>query len=93
MIIRPDRRHLEIFDVLIEFKYIPLSDAKMTGEMARNLTKEELQDLPCVKKKFADAKIQAQSYAQKLNQKYNHLKLRSFAVVSLGFDRLCWEEI
>ena len=93
MIIRPDRRHLEIFDVLIEFKYIPLSDAKMTGEMARNLTKEELEDLPCVKKKFADAKIQAQSYAQKLNQKYNNLKLRSFAVVSLGFDRLCWEEI
>jgi hypothetical protein len=32
MIIRSDKRHFEIFDVLIEFKYISLKDAGMTGE-------------------------------------------------------------
>jgi len=93
MIIRPDKKHFKIFDVLIEFKYIPLSDAKMTGEQARNLTKEELENLPCVQKELADAKNQARSYSQKLNKKYNNLKLRAFAVVSLGFDRLCWKEV
>lgn len=35
MIIRPDRRKLEIFDVLLEFKYVKLSEVSLTAEQAR----------------------------------------------------------
>ncbi|MBF0452914.1 MAG: AAA family ATPase, partial [Candidatus Magnetomorum sp.] len=93
MIIRPDKRHFEINDILIEFKYIPLSNAKLTGKEARSLTKKELENLPCMKKELKDAKNQAKGYSQKLNKKYENLTLKTFIVVSLGFDRLCWNEV
>jgi len=93
MIIRPDKRHFELNDVLIEFKYIPLSKAKLTGEQARNLTQKELESLSCIKKELISANNQANRYSQKLNQKYKNLSLKAFIVVSLGFERLCWEEI
>jgi hypothetical protein len=32
MIIRPDMRRFKIFDVLIEFKYVSLKDAVLTGQ-------------------------------------------------------------
>ncbi|KPA15801.1 AAA-ATPase-like protein, partial [Candidatus Magnetomorum sp. HK-1] len=92
MIIRPDKRNLEIYDILIEFKYVKLSTVKLTGEQARSLSREELEELPCIKEQMNQAKIQAQKYSKKINQKYANLRLKSFAVVSLGFERLVWEK-
>jgi len=36
MIIRPDMRKYKLFDILIEFKYVRLSDAEVTGTKPGN---------------------------------------------------------
>jgi len=93
MIIRPDKRRFEIFDILIEFKYVSLSEAKLTGEKARNMDQKELDQLPCIKNSMDAAISQANQYANTLNQKYSELRLKSFAVVALGFDRISWKAL
>ena len=93
MIIRPDKRQFKIFDILIEFKYVALNDAKLTGEKARSLNQAELDQLPCIKENMDAAIKQANQYADALKQKYSELRLKSFAVVVLGFDRISWQEI
>ncbi len=94
MIIRPDKRHFEILDILIEFKYVKLGDAGVTGEQARKLSIEELRGLPPMASKMKKARAQVKRYGEALEKKYGGvLRLRSYAVVSLGFERLWWEEI
>ena len=46
MIIRPDKRHGKIFDVLIEFKFVRLKDAGISAEKAQGLSGDELAKLP-----------------------------------------------
>ena len=93
MIIRPDMRRFEILDVLIEFKYVRLSNAGMTAEKARNLHQEELTAVPVMTAQMENARKQATRYGDDLEKKYKHLRLRRYAVVALGFERLWWEEI
>jgi len=93
MIIRPDKKYLQIFDVLIEFKFISLKNAKITGEQAKQLSKEELLDMPEIKKSFVDGKKQIIEYARKLDDKYGNLRFKKFVVVSLGFERICFKNI
>jgi hypothetical protein len=93
MIIRPDKRRFEIFDILIEFKYVSLSEAKLTGEKACNMDQKDLDQLPCIKESMGAAISQANQYAKSLNQKYSELRLKSFAVVALGFDRISWKAL
>ncbi|MCP4749348.1 MAG: hypothetical protein GY866_00510 [Proteobacteria bacterium] len=94
MIIRPDKRHFEILDILIEFKYVKLGDAGLTGEKARKLSMEELQCLPRMASEMKSAREQLRRHGDALEKKYGDtLRLRRYAVVSLGFERLWWEEI
>ncbi|MBF0452540.1 MAG: AAA family ATPase [Candidatus Magnetomorum sp.] len=93
MIIRPDKRRFQIFDVLIEFKYISLKDAKLTGEAAKTIDQTALENMPCIKTRMAEAIGQAKQYSDGLNKKYPELRLKSFAVVALGFDRMCWKQM
>ncbi|KPA15922.1 hypothetical protein MHK_003869 [Candidatus Magnetomorum sp. HK-1] len=91
MIIRPDKRRFEIYDILIEFKYVSLSEADLTGESARNMDQTEIDQMGCIEKSMNDAIKQARQYADALNQKYPELRLKSYAVVALGFDRISWK--
>jgi len=91
MIIRPDRRKFEIYDVLIEFKYVSLADAKLTGETAKQMDQSTLENLPCIQKSMTSALRQTKQYADVLTKKYSQLRLKSFAVVAVGFDRICWK--
>jgi len=93
MIIRPDMQRFKILDILIEFKFVKLKDADLNGEQARKLTKEELKKLPLMKTQMDDAKVQVKDYGDVLNKRLKNLRLRKYAVVSLGFDRLWWEEV
>ncbi|WP_222424163.1 AAA family ATPase [Desulfamplus magnetovallimortis] len=93
MIIRPDMRHYQLFDILIEFKYVSLSDAGVSGETARALSSDELAVLPPVRCAMADAEKQLRAYGMALNEKYSDLRLKSYGVVALGFERLCWCEV
>ena len=93
MIIRPDMRRFKILDILIEFKYVSLKEAGLTGERGRELSNRELQAVPAMKAKMEEARNQARQYGDALEQKYNTLRLKRYGVVSLGFERLWWEAI
>ena len=93
MIIRPDMRRFTILDILIEFKYVSLADAGMSGKEARELTVETLQSLPKMQQAMADAIEQARDYAQLLEARHGNLRLRRYAVVALGFERLWAQEV
>ncbi len=93
MLVRPDMRHSALLDILIEFKYVALGKNKLNGEQVRKMSIEELGELPTVKKAFADAKNKLADYCRTLHEVYgNRLRLHSFAVVAVGFDRLVWEK-
>jgi hypothetical protein len=93
MIIRPDMRRFEILDVLIEFKFVTLKNAGITGEAARELSPEGLREIPAMVSEMEAARDQLRRYGDALEQKHGNLRLRRFAVVSLGFERIWWEEV
>ncbi|MBF0468250.1 MAG: hypothetical protein HQK61_05115 [Desulfamplus sp.] len=93
MIIRPDKRHGKLFDVLIEFKFVTLKDTKMSGEQARDLTEQELCELLSIAEKLNDGEKQVSEYGRQLEAKYENLRLQKFVVVTLGFERICFRKI
>jgi hypothetical protein len=94
MLLRPEYRQYQLFDILIEFKYIELSVVQLRAEGVRNKSVAELAALDTVKAAFAAAQSALQAYRQTLHVTHGDpLKLRVYAVVSLGFERLLWQEI
>jgi hypothetical protein len=57
------------------------------------MAQQELDQLPCIKDSMDAAISQANQYAKSLNQKYSELRLKTFAVVSLGFERISWKAL
>ncbi len=90
MIIRPDKRYLKIFDVLIEFKFLSLKTLGQTGEQLRAMSRQRLYELPAVQKAFDEGHAQTLDYGARLARKYPELRLKSFVVVALGFERVCF---
>lgn len=93
MIIRPDMRKYTILDILIEFKFVSLKQAGVSAEQARKLGHQELEVLPEMAQALEQAKEQARDYAHVLRARHQDLRLRVYAVVSLGFERLCWAKV
>ncbi|MCD6273565.1 MAG: PD-(D/E)XK nuclease domain-containing protein [Deltaproteobacteria bacterium] len=93
MIIRPDTRRFKILDILVEFKYVSLKEAGLTGEKAKGLTADELRAIPAMQVRMDEAKKQIRQYGDALKEKYDNLRLKQYAVVSLGFERLWWQEV
>jgi len=92
LILRPDARDAALFDLLFEFKYISLSKIKIKN--IDQTTDQELKSTSPVKKAFIDAKKQLIFYSKGLRKKFgSQLKLKQYAVVSIGFDRLFYEEV
>jgi len=92
MIIRPDMRRFKIFDILIEFKFVGLKEAGISGEQARNLDTESLRRIPMMQAEMANALAQVTSYGDALERRHDDLRLRRYGVVSLGFERIWWAE-
>jgi hypothetical protein len=91
---RWEMRQYQSPDVLFEFKYVALADAGLTGEQGRALSGAEVKALALVQAKLAEARPRLSGYRQVLQQRYGaRLRLRSYVVVALGFDRLAWEEV
>ncbi|MBF0412399.1 MAG: hypothetical protein HQK70_06790 [Desulfamplus sp.] len=93
MIIRPDKRHGKIFDVLIEFKFVALKDVNMTGGHAKALKEDELYKIPQIIEQLEDARKQVSEYGKHLEEKYGNLRLHKFVVVALGFERGCFRQL
>ncbi|MGD9975918.1 MAG: AAA family ATPase, partial [Desulfatirhabdiaceae bacterium] len=72
MIIRPDMRRFTILDVLIEFKYVTLADAGLSGKQARELRVAELQALPCMQQAMTEAVEQARDYGRILEERHGN---------------------
>ncbi len=94
MVVRPEARQYQIFDLLLEFKFVKLGDAGLSGEAARRMSEAELKSLRPIAQKLAEARAQTPDYRRELTARHKTvLRLRAFAVVALGFERLIWEEI
>jgi hypothetical protein len=89
MIIRPDMRQYQLLDFLIEFKYVSLKKAELSAEQVKQLSISELNALEPVKEKLAESKTQLNNYRQILLSRYgNKLRLRTYSVVAVGYERL-----
>jgi hypothetical protein len=103
------RQRQALRDFILEFKYLRLGDVKINnpkaddekpsqrpldGLTARQMSQAELRALPEVQAQLAQARTQLQSYRRDLQVAYQGgLRLQTYAIVALGFDRLVWEEI
>ena len=94
LIVRPEMRHYQLVDLLLEFKLVKLAKFGLTREQIRSLDREQLAAQPAVQAGLAEARSQLQSYRTALDATYSEtLRLRTYAVVGLGFERLVWEEV
>ncbi len=93
MIIRPDMRQYQLLDFLMEFKYVSLKQVGLTGEEVKQKTDAQLKALDAVKAQLAESKKQVNHYRQTLLAHYdNKLRLQSYTVVAIGYERLLsWE--
>jgi hypothetical protein len=93
LILRPDARKYQLYDMLFEFKYVSLKKLNLSGEQLRNMPESELLQKSPVKKAFKDAASQLSRYADVLKEKFGgQLRLKTYAVVSAGFERLMGTE-
>ncbi len=94
MIVRPDMRQYKLLDILIEFKYVPLGKNRLTGKQVKAMKMTELAALKPVEEKLADARASLAEYRPKLEDIYGEkLRLHTYAVVGVGFERLIWEKM
>ena len=92
MIVRPDMRYTKLLDILLEFKYVSLKEAGLSGGQAREKSQEELENLAEIKKNRLKAEQGLAEYRAVLEKKYGEvLRLRCFSVVAVGFERLLWK--
>jgi hypothetical protein len=98
MIVRPMMRQYRVWDFLFEFKRLSLAQAtlpdeeKLTGERAKQLTPAELKTR--CQSPLTAAREQLQRYRQTLVETYGGtLRLKVFAVVAVGWERVVWEEV
>ncbi len=92
--LRPDARQYKLFDMLFEFKYVSLDTLNLSGEQVRTMPDDELLKKTPVKNAFKDAQDQLDRYASALQQRFGEqLRLKTYRVVSIGFERLFGEEI
>ncbi len=86
---RPDARASRLSDLLFEFKRLPLGDLGKSGKEVRAASREELENLEPVQKALDQAEEQLRRYVTALERRYGSvLKLRAWAVLALGFERI-----
>jgi hypothetical protein len=86
---RPDARESSLWDLLFEFKRLSLGELGTSGKDVKTASRAELMKLPKVKDALNQAEAQIGAYRAALERsRGDTLKLRSYAVVALGFERL-----
>jgi hypothetical protein len=98
MIVRPTMRQYRLWDFLFEFKFVNLKQAKLpdgpkvTGEAVKQMTVADLKSR--CQSQLTAAREQLQRYRQTLVNTYGEkLRLKVFAVVAVGWERVVWEEV
>ena len=86
---RPDARASSLWDLLFEFKRLSLKEVERSGKDVKATPRAELMELAAVKRAFEEAEEQLVAYRGVLQKHEGDvLKLRAYAVVALGFERL-----
>ncbi len=86
---RPDARASGLSDLLFEFKRLSLRELGMSGEEVKATSRSSLMKLDKVARALDQAEAQLAAYAAALERsRGDFLKLRRYAVVALGFERL-----
>ena len=86
---RPDARTPSLWDLLFEFKRLSLKELGMSGEDVKAASRSEMEQHELVKDALDHAEAQVAAYRAALERRCGEtLKLRSYAVVALGFERL-----
>ncbi len=93
LIVRPDMRRFQALDLVLEFKYVKLTETGLTAEQVRASTAKLLAGLSKVSDRLAEAESQAREYMHDLQQRYPEAQLHGFAVVAIGFERLLWSKV
>lgn len=94
LLLRPDARAAELFDLLFELKYVPVDKLRLDVEQLRQRPRAELLKLPPVAAALTAAEAQLQRYGQALADKHSGtLRLRMYSVVAIGFERLVGREL
>ncbi len=95
LIRRPELRQTPLWDIVFELKYVSLKQKKkLTAAAVKTQSVEELKALPVVEEQFVAARAQLQRYREILEEEYpGVLRLRTYAVVAVGLERLVWEEV
>jgi len=92
MIVRPDCRKYKLIDTLIEFKYIKPKALKLKN--IKKLSDTALFNHKMVQSKLKDARKQAKTYSSELVEEFGELvKFQTYAIISIGFDRLLYKKI
>jgi hypothetical protein len=81
--------------LLFELKYVKLKkQGKLMAVAVKAKSLKELKTLPVVQEQFQAARAQLQRYREVLEEEYlGVLRLRTYAVVAVGLERLVWEEV
>ncbi|MBK8454842.1 MAG: AAA family ATPase [Thiofilum sp.] len=96
MIIRPSLRETlpTLRDLVLEFKYLKLSEVGMSGTQVRESSREALLQLPAVQTQLQAALEQLEDYQTTLVQRYQQPeRLVCLAVVAVGFERVVWQRL
>jgi len=94
LLLRPDARSTPLSDLLLEFKLVK---PEVLGEDSARLDvleRKVLSENPAVAAALEEAEAQARRYRAGLEKRYGEtLRLRAWAVVAIGFERLVAREV
>ena len=94
LLLRPDARDTPLADLLLEFKLVKPEELGQDAARLDVLERGELAGLPPVATALEQAATQARRYRAGLEARYgDSLRLRSYAVVAIGFVRLVAREV
>ncbi len=94
LLLRPDARATPLADLLLEFKLVKPEELGEDAARLDVLERETLAALPPVAAALEQATAQARRYRAGLLARYgDSLRLRSYAVVAIGFVRLVAREV
>ncbi|MCP5499493.1 MAG: AAA family ATPase [Leptospiraceae bacterium] len=92
------RKKYGLKDILIEFKFIKLSELEVTQKEIKELSYEELENLPLIQAKLKEANEQLSIYKERLENRFlNHnpffkdmsdFEIHPLSIVFIGFDRV-----
>ncbi len=103
LLVRPENRYRQAFDVLFELKFVRRKALGKKGRELSAMDEATLRELPAVKKAFARARKQVGAYRDALVRQRgvapppggrgDSVRPRGYAVVAVGLERLLGEEV